>query len=70
MKRDKLENALHQIITIKFEDNKKETGYLVRDRYNSKKYSILPLSVHNSIISFGCSSVKSYIFWNNKFEVK
>lgn len=71
MKKCKLENALYQVVIIKLKDTDNiYKGYLVRDRYNLKRYSILPLDISQSVISFAASLVQEYTFLNNGEVIK
>lgn len=66
----KLNNALHQVITITFIDDKQMTGWLVPSLYYHRRYQILPLNPNEGIMEFTRSYVKSYRYLSNGVEVK
>ena len=71
MKKDKLEMALHQPVVLHLKDHSKAlVGYLVRDRYRPKGFSILPLDISEGIISFSASYVKKYYYISSGYLVK
>lgn len=72
MKKELLENALYAAVdlTLKIRPHKHLRGYLVKDQYNPKRYTILPLDINDDIMVFPASYVKEYIIMGNGFLVK
>lgn len=71
MSKDKLEMALHKPIVLYLKEHTKTfIGYLVRNNYNSKMFSILPIDINEGIMSFYASYVNKYYYLESGYLVK
>lgn len=61
MRKEKLDKALYNCVSLYFKNCEKEfKGYIVRDSYHPNRYRILPIDLNEYSWAFSANSVKEY----------